>query len=121
MSRMPPTISRPMFRRFSHFANCLSVILLIVDSLFHLFKEMRWYILAHVLSVKRQHPDLAASASQVVNDTQPAAFAAPRNRPSQLSHAAGARDYGAGFGVLIQVLLELRVFVVIEIVLERLR
>lgn len=76
---------------------------------------MRGDVLAHVLSVKRQHPDLTASASQVVNDTQPAAFAAPRNRPSQLAHAAGARDYGAGFGMLIQVQLELRVFIVIEI------
>lgn len=66
--------------------------------------------------------ELAARASQVVkNDAYSTALPAAFDGPSQLSHAARTRNDRTGFGMSVQVMPEPRVFVIIEIVNQRLR
>ena len=74
-----------------------------------------------ILSINREHPDLATSGPQVINDPQSAALAATLRTPPQLTHAAGTRNDCTRLGMFIQIFLELGVLVVFEVVRKRLR
>src|SRR5262249_54375566 len=52
-----------------------------------------------VLGIQREHPDLASSRAQVINDADSAAFTTTRSAPAQLPDATGPADDLAGLRV----------------------
>src|SRR5450830_1290893 len=117
---MPSSISRPTLRVFSHSVSCFSVILRIVNVLLHLSQHVRRDVLPHILSVDREHPELATSTPQVIDDPQPAALAATLRTPAQLSHAARTWHDDTRVWLFVQIILELGLLVVFQVARKRL-
>ena len=77
------------------------------DSLLH--------VLLPGLGVQRQHPELVGLIADKIDHSQAATLARARAPPTELPDAAGATNDRPGFRVLHQELLQLGVFVVIEV------
>ena len=72
----------------------------------------------HILAVEREHPNMATSQTQVVNDPQATTFSAPCGGLSDFPYAPGARNDLPGLRMFVQIRLQLPVSVVIEISIE---
>src|SRR5437667_7979100 len=110
--RSPSKISIPTFR---------FVTVLAIDFILDLFENVTGNILFHILSVEREHPDLTLPSAQKVNDPKASALAAPSDAPAHLANAARTRNNRTNLWISDDCLLELRIFVIAQILLHEAR
>jgi hypothetical protein len=82
---------------------------------------VRGNVLPDVLTIQGQHPDLAASQPQEVDDPEPTSLASAFRSPSEFPHSSGPWDNYPGVGMFVQMMLKLRVVIIVEVVRQGLR
>ena len=65
-----------------------------------------------VLSIKGDHPGLAARTMEVIDHAQSTAFAATLQAPPKFAFTTGAGDDGTTLGMIVEELLKLTIFII---------